>query len=36
MKPYHLKGIYYIKIRAYKKLKGTTIYGSWAITKKRF
>ena len=36
MKPYHLKGIYYIKIRAYKKIDGTTIYGSWTITKKKF
>ncbi len=36
MKPYHLKGIYYIKIRAYKKLEGTTIYGAWTITKKKF
>ena len=36
MKPYHLKGKYYIKIRAYKKIDGTTIYGSWTITKKKF
>ena len=36
MKPYHLKGIYYIKIRAYKKIEGTTIYGAWTITKKKF
>lgn len=36
MKPYHLKGKYYIKIRAYKKIDGATIYGSWTITKKKF